>query len=170
MKRNLILVIICALSLVNVVLTGVMMVSTMSANKKTAALINDISAVLELELDPNAYMPNTTPSLADTETYNIDDEMVIALAPSGDGQDHYAMVSVSFSIDKTSKDYAEVRPLLDENVSKIRSEIMSVVGSYTKDEALADQKGLENAILAKLQEMFDSKFIYEVYFRDFKCQ
>ncbi len=170
MKRNLILVIICALSLVNVVLTGVMMVSTMSANKKTAQLINDISAVLELELDPNAYMPNTAPSLADTETYNIDDEMVIALAPSGDGQDHYAMVSVSFSIDKTSKDYAEIRPLLDQNVSKIRSEIMNVVGGYTKDEVLADQKGLENAILAKLQEMFDSKFIYEVYFRDLKCQ
>jgi hypothetical protein len=55
-------------------------------------------------------------------------------------------------------------------VSKIRSESMSVVGSYTKDEVLADQKGLENAILAKLQEMFDSKFIYEVYFRDLKCQ
>ncbi|HAG70150.1 MAG TPA: flagellar basal body-associated protein FliL [Lachnospiraceae bacterium] len=170
MKRNLILVIICALSLVNVVLTAVMMVSTMSANKKTAKLINDISAVLELELDPNAFIPSTGPSLVDTETYNIEDEMVIALAPSGDGQDHYAMLSVSFSIDKTAKDYAEMRPLLDENVSKIRSEIMNVVGGYTKEEALADQKGLENAILTTLQTMFDSKFIYEVYFRDFKCQ
>ncbi|MCR4655312.1 MAG: flagellar basal body-associated FliL family protein [Lachnospiraceae bacterium] len=170
MKRNLILVIICALCLVNVVLTAVMMVTTMSANKKTATLINDISAVLELELDPNAFVPNAGPSLVDTETYNIDDEMVIALAPSGDGQDHYAMVSVSFSIDKTAKDYAEMRPLLDQNVSKIRSEIMNIVGQYTKDEALSNTKGVEDAILASLQAMFDSKFIYEVYFRDFKCQ
>ncbi len=170
MKRNLILVIICALCLVNVVLTAVMMITTMSANKKTAALINDISSVLELELDPNAFIPNAGPSLEDTETYNIDDEMVIALAPSGDGQDHYAMVSVSFSIDKTAKDYAEMRPLLDQNVSKIRSEIMNIVGQYTKEEALSNTKGVEDAILAGLQAMFDSKFIYEVYFRDFKCQ
>ncbi len=170
MKRNLILVIICALCLVNVVLTAVMMVTTMSANKKTATLINDISAVLDLELDPNAFIPNQGPSLVDTETYNIDDEMVIALAPSGDGQDHYAMVSVSFSIDKTAKDYAEMRPLLDQNVSKIRSEIMNIVGGYTKEEALENPKALENAILANLQTMFDSKFIYEVFFRDFKCQ
>ncbi len=170
MKRNLILVIICALSLVNVVLTAIMMVSTMNANKKTTALINDISAVLDLELDPNAFVLNAGPSLVDTETYNIDDEMVIALSPSEDGQDHYAMISVSFSIDKTNEDYAEMRPLVDQNVSKIRSEIMSVVGGYTKDQALADQTGIENAILAKLQEMFGSDFIYEVYFRDFKCQ
>ena len=170
MKRNLILVIICALCLVNVVLTGIMMVSTMSAHKKTTALINDISAVLDLELDPNAFIPNVGPSLMDTETYNIDDEMVIALASSGDGQDHYAMISVSFSLDTTAKDYAEMRPLLDQNVSKIRSEIMNVVGGYTKEEALADQRALENAILDKMQTMFESKFIYEVYFRDFKCQ
>ncbi len=170
MKRNLILVIICALCLVNVALTAVMMITTMSANKKTATLINDISAVLDLELDPNAFIPSAGPSLTETETYNIDDEMVIALSPSGDGQDHYAMLSVSFSLDTTAKDYAEMRPLLDQNVSKIRSEIMNVVGTFTKEQALADQRGLEDAILNRLQAMFESKFIYEVYFRDFKCQ
>lgn len=170
MKRNLILVIICALCLVNVALTAVMMISTMSANKKTVALINDISAVLDLELNPAAFTANAGPSLMDTETYNIEDEMVIALAHGEDGQDHYAMVSVSFSIDKTASDYAEMRPLLDENVSKIRSEIMNIVGGYTKEEAQANQKALEDAILEQIQSMFGSRFVYEVFFRDFKLQ
>ncbi len=170
MKRNLILVIICFLCLVNLVLTGIMMVSTMSTNQKTTALINDISSVLDLELDPAAFIANAGPGLADTETYNIEDEMVIALAPGDDGADHYAMLSVSLSLDKTSPDFAEMRPLLDQNVSKIRSEIMSIVGGYTKEQALGDQKGLENAILTDLQDMFGSKFIFEVFFRDFKCQ
>ncbi|MBQ7562933.1 MAG: flagellar basal body-associated FliL family protein [Lachnospiraceae bacterium] len=170
MKRNLILVIICALCLVNVALNAVMLISTMSANKKTVALINDISAVLDLELNPEAMVAGAGPSLMDTETYNIEDEMVVALAQGEDGQDHYAMVSVSFSIDKTSDDYAEMRPLLDENVSKIRSEIMNIIGGYTKEEARANQKGLEDAILEQIQSMFGSRFVYEVYFRDFKVQ
>ena len=54
--------------------------------------------------------------------------------------------------------------------SKIKSEIIEVVGSYTKEQAQADVHGIESAILAKVQAMFDSKFVYEAYFRDIKFQ
>ena len=50
MKKNLMSVVILALLVVNLILTGIMMFSCVSANKKTAALVNDIASVLDLEL------------------------------------------------------------------------------------------------------------------------
>ncbi|MCR5107883.1 MAG: flagellar basal body-associated FliL family protein [Lachnospiraceae bacterium] len=172
MKRNLILVIILALVLVDIVLSAIMMVSTMSANAKTKALVDDIAAVLNLEMNPyqDSTDSNGAPSIVDTETYNIADEMVIALAPSGDGADHYAMVSVSLSIDNKHDDYATMQPLISTNESKIKSIVIDVVSAYTKDDVTANTKGIEAEITTKIQELFGSNFIYEVYFRDFKCQ
>ncbi|MCR4924392.1 MAG: flagellar basal body-associated FliL family protein [Lachnospiraceae bacterium] len=171
MKRNLILVIIVALVLVNIVLSTILLVSTMSANNKTKALINDIAAVLDLEMNPQVSGGAAAgPSLLDTETYNIEDEMVITLAPSGDGVDHYAMVSVSLSLDKTNPDYATMQPLVAASESKIKSEIIDVVGGYTKEEVSENPNVLQQAILKRVQDMFGSTFIYEVYFRDIKAQ
>ena len=48
MKKNLLSVVILALLVVNLILTGIMMFSCVSANKKTAALVNDIASVLDL--------------------------------------------------------------------------------------------------------------------------
>ncbi|MCR5734895.1 MAG: flagellar basal body-associated FliL family protein [Lachnospiraceae bacterium] len=171
MKRNLILVIILALVLVDIVLTGIMMVSTMSANNKTKTLINDIATVLDLEMSPKAGTEEQMgPSLLDTDTYNIEDEMVIALSHGEDGQDHYAMASVSLSLDKTNADYATMQPLVSTNESKIKSIIIDVISAYTKEQATAQTKEIQREILSKIQELFGSQFIYEVYFRDFKCQ
>ena len=50
MKKNLLTIIVIALLIVNIVLTGIMMISMMGTNKKTADLVSDIAAVLNLEL------------------------------------------------------------------------------------------------------------------------
>ena len=105
-----------------------------------------------------------------SEVYDIADAMTVALRPSGDGKDHYAMCSVSFSINTQHEDYKTYQPMLAAKESKIKSEIIEVVGSYTKEEAQADVHGIENQILAKVQAMFDSDFVYEAYFRDIKFQ
>lgn len=172
MKKNLMTVVILALLVVNLALTGIVMFSTVSANRKVASLVGDIATVLNLELKggiPKGQIASSV-SIADTEVYNIGDSMTIALRPGADGMDHYALCSVSFSINKNDEDYKTYQPMLAEKESKIKSEIISVVGSFTKDEAVADTQKLEDAILARIQAMFDSKFIYEVYFRDIKYQ
>ncbi|MBR6159121.1 MAG: flagellar basal body-associated FliL family protein [Lachnospiraceae bacterium] len=175
MKKNLMSVIILALVAVNLVLTGIIMFSTVSANRKTIALVDDIAAILNLELDKpqegeegageeEMVLPENS------EVYDIADSMTVALKSSGDGKDHFAMCSVSFSINTQHEDYKTYQPMLATKESKIKSEIIEVVGSYTKEEAQADVHGIENAILAKVQEMFDSDFVYEAYFRDIKFQ
>lgn len=172
MKKNLLSVIILALLVVNLILTGIMMFSCVSANKKTAALVNDIAAVLDLELTGGGASSEEVAavSVADTEIYNIADAMTVALRPSEDGKEHYCMCEVSFSMNKTHEDYETMAPMVAAQESKIRSIVIGVIGGYTKEEAQANQKAIESAILEQVQQMFGSKFIYEAYFRDVKFQ
>ena len=173
MKKNLLTIVILALLIVNLILTGIIMFSTVSANKKTVALVNDIATILNLELTSadgggDDAMPEI--SIADTEVYNIADSMTIALRSGDDGKDHYALVSVSFSMNKTDPDYATYKPMLEAQESKIKSEIIDVIGKYTKDEAMSSEAHMEDEILERVQSMFNSRFIFEVYFRDIKFQ
>ena len=172
MKKNLMSVVILALLVVNLILTGIMMFSCVSANKKTAALVNDIASVLDLELTGGGSSAEEVAavSVADTEIYNIADAMTVALRPSEDGKEHYCMCEVSFSMNKTHEDYETMSPMVATQESKIRSIIIGVIGGYTKEEAQANQKAIESAILEQVQQMFGSNFIYEAYFRDVKFQ
>ena len=172
MKKNLLSVVILALLVVNLILTGIMMFSCVSANKKTAALVNDIASVLDLELTGGGANAEEVAavSVADTEIYNIADAMTVALRPSEDGKEHYCMCEVSFSMNKTHEDYETMSPMVATQESKIRSIIIGVIGGYTKEEAQANQKAIESAILEQVQQMFGSNFIYEAYFRDVKFQ
>ena len=174
MKKNLMSVIILALVTVNLVLTGIIMFSTVSANRKTIALVDDIAAILNLELE-NSTAAEAAPEEEmvlpeNSEVYDIADSMTVALRDSGDGKDHYALCSVSFSINKEHEDYKTYQPMLAAKESKIKSEVIEVISAYTKEQAQADVHGIENAILAKVQAMFDSNFVYEAYFRDIKFQ
>ena len=169
MKKNLLTLIILALLIVNLALTGIMMFSTLSANKKTVALINQIASIVNMEVK-SGEEEQTEVSILDTETYNIEEEMVITLKPGADGADHYAIVSVSLSLDKTNEDYEQYQPLVAEKESKINSIINKVFGQYTKEECSSNTQAVADQILAELQNMFGSNFIYEVYFRDLKFQ
>ncbi|MBP5383823.1 MAG: flagellar basal body-associated FliL family protein [Lachnospiraceae bacterium] len=172
MKKNLLTILILALLFVNLILTGITMFSLVSANKKTVALVDDIAAALSLDLSKpeEATEESTQINIADTAVYNIEDAMTIALKPSADGTEHYALVSVSFSLNKQDPDYETYQPMLTEKESKIKSEIIDAVGSRTKEEAMADREGMQEDILRRVQALFNSQFIYEAYFRDIKFQ
>ena len=47
---------------------------------------------------------------------------------------------------------------------------MQEIGAKTKEQAMADRAGMQQEILERVQAMFNSKFIYEAYFRDIKFQ
>jgi len=173
-KRNLLTIIILALLIVNLVLTGIVMFSTVSVNKKTVALVTDIASVLELETGESAIASEeaevVSVPISDTEVYDIADSMTIALKKGEDELDHFALVEVSFSLNVKDKDYKEYQPMLATKESLIKSEIITVIGSYTKEEVMASTAELEEEILIKIQEMFGSKFVYDVAFRNINCQ
>lgn len=171
MKKNLLSIVILSLLVVNLVLTAIMMFSVTSTNKKTAAIITDIASILNLELDNgNGTEGSQAVSLSDTVVYPIADSMTIPCAPSEDGKAHYCIVSVDLSLNIQDPDYETYSADLENKEGLIKSEINSVISSYTVDEARISQDLLAEEILERIQSMYNSKFIYKVSFREIMLQ
>lgn len=170
MKKNLISIIILALLIVNIVLTAIMMFSVTGASKKTAALVGNIAKAMDLELvSAQEEEAEETVSMADTETYAIDESksMTIPLKKSeGDDKDHYCIVSITLAINTKADGYKDYGSDLSRQEGLIKDEINSVFARYTMEEARNNQEQIKREILERIQKMFDSNFIYNVSFSD----
>lgn len=166
MKKNLMSILILALLVVNVVLTGITMFSVTATNRKTAALVNDIASVLSLELSDGQENSEdvVNVSMEDTVPYAIEDEMTIMLKQGEDGKDHYAVVSVSLAMNSKDKGYKTFGETIGTNESLIKGEINDVFASHTLEEIRGNEDQIQNEILTRIQNMFDSQFVYKVTF------
>ena len=175
MKKNLVSIVILALLIVNLVLSGIMMFSVMSTNKKTAQLVTDIATAINLELTDGsqAVEEEQTISIADVATYTITD-MTIPLkrgtvtnadgTTTVDNKDHYAMISVALSLNTVHADYETYGTTLDTKVDLIKGQLNSVVSQYTVDDARNNSQQICQEILANIQQLYNSDFIFDVTF------
>lgn len=172
MKKNLLTMVILALLLVNIALTAVMMISVTSTNKKTAALIDNIATVMNLELTggESEESGSATVTLADTEIYSIEDQMTIPLKEytdeNGKVVKSHMVCHFSLQVNKAHDDYKEMQPLIATNESVIKDKIRTIVASKTEEECKNDEEGLKAEILKAIQDLFGSDFIYGVVISD----
>lgn len=164
MKKNLLTVLVLALTLVNTILIGVMMVSVMGTNKKTAKLVGDIATVLNLELGTAGEEEKPEVSLADTEVYAIDGSMTILLkSEPGATKSTYIVFDIALSLNKKHSDYKKYG---GENFksydSMIKSAINDAVMQYTELECRNDMQAMKDDILKAIQEIFQSDFVYNI--------
>lgn len=172
MRKNLLSVIILALLIVNIVLTAIMMFSVVGANKKTSQLVGDIAAALALDFsDPAKDSSVINVPVANIATYKFEEQLTITLKDSGDGKDHYFITSVSFSMNTKDKGYKEYGETVGDQADLLKSCVYSVVSDFTLDDLRADNNAAaEKEILAQIQDMYDSEFIFKVNFIDFLYQ
>lgn len=167
MKKNLLSIIILALLIVNIVLTAIMMFSVTGTSKKTAALVNDIASILDLELEAHKSEEAgevVEVAMENTKVYDLSEQLTIPCKKGEDGKDHFYITSVSLSMNMKDKGYKKYGETISERESIIESEIFEVFSNYTLDEVLADTEGIKAEILERVQKMFDSEFIYKVSF------
>lgn len=162
MKKNLISIVILALLIVNIVLSSITLFSVFGTNQKTAALVTDIAAAISLDLGAGAEEEEeqVQVSMADVVTYDIA-EMTIPLKNGEDGKAHYALVSVTLSMNSKDEDY-ETYSDLTTRESLIKGEISDVIAQYTVEQAKDNRNLIEDQILERIQTLFNSKFIYDV--------
>lgn len=170
MKKNLISILILALMVVNVVLTAMMMFSVTGTAKKTSALVDKIATALNIELTNYEEEEVHEIQMADIVTFDIEDQMTIPLKKGEDGKDHYYLVNVSLLINSKHEDFEAFNPTVANNKSLFKSIIIEVIGNHTLDEVLDDPEGLRTEILAKIQEAYNSDFIYKVAFSNIMYQ
>lgn len=171
MKKNLISIVILALLVVNIVLSSITLFSVSGTNRKTAALVTDIAAAINLDLggQTEEEKQEVTVSMADVVTYDITDLTVPLKKGENDEKEHYAMLSVTLSMNSKDKDYKTYGDL-SARESLIKGEINDAVSQHTADEARENSHAIEEEILQRVQAMFDSQFIYDVTFSSILIQ
>ena len=171
MKKNIFSILILALVIVNLVLTAIMMFSIVPASKKTNALVTKICSVWDLELEANvAETGEENIPIDQIATYDIADKITANLKKDVDGEEHYAVFSVTLSMDKKNDGYKSYGEKIADKESLIKSEIIDVVSGFTLEEAQSNRDALQEALKQQLDKMFDSDFIIKVAFRDIVFQ
>ena len=170
MKKNLISIAILALLIVNIVLTSIMMISITGTNKKTAALVSDIAMAIELDLDTGEEEVVVVP-IENTVTYTIADLTILmkkSTVLNQDGveveseKDHYALISVTLSMNSEHEDYATYGADIASREDLIKGVINEAVRKYTMEQASANPQLVEDEILKEIQNLFGSDFIFDI--------
>ncbi|MCR5303748.1 MAG: flagellar basal body-associated FliL family protein [Lachnospiraceae bacterium] len=176
MKKNMLLLIIVALLVVNIALTGIMMFSVLSTSSKTSKLIDGITTALNIETGGEEGEDAASIPVSSIAVYNIADPMTILLkkvpeTEGGDGKDHYCVVSVSLSLNSESPDYKTYgEGDLTSYEALIKDSINSVISGYTMEDARNNQDQMKAEILEKVRGIFSSDFVLDISFRDIMFQ
>lgn len=163
MKKNILTIIIMALTVINVIMTTIMFVVMMPTFQKANNLLSTVSEVLHLELNNEEEEEAETYTVKDLETYEVvfDSKETVNLKEGADGEAHYAMLNgFTLSINKSSKDYKELSATLDAQKPQIKAIILQVMSEHTAED-ISSEVVMEES-LERIQELFDSKFIVSV--------
>lgn len=162
MKKNLLTILILALGILNMILTAVIVFAVVPTTMRTNALISKVASTIQLELEGSKNEDEEKISIADIETYNIEEKMTINLKNSpNDSKSHYASVTVSLSMNKKAEDYSKLKDSISANENAIKEIIRDEFINYTKEQVTSNEykEKIKSNILMKIQEYFGSDFI-----------
>lgn len=170
MKKNLMSIIVIALCAINVIFSAVLVFVVVPTSNKTNKLITQVASIIDLELEsPEGEAANVR--VEDISIHNIEDELTITLKGNeGDTKSHFALLSVSLSLDTTNKDYETLSPTIATNESIIKEIVNNVISNYTANEVLTNKEEIKEEVLAQLRDYFKSNFIINVSFSNLIVQ
>jgi flagellar FliL protein len=169
MKKNLLSILILALLIVNLALTVITMMSVTGTNKKTAALVDTIATVLNLELVTDEEDPASEISLADTVIYNIADSMTIPIKPGDDGKQVYMVCNIALSLNTKDEDYKQYSAeTIGTYEPYIKQAIEGVAINYDQAYITSNRDEFKKEVLSAVQQWLGSKVVYDISISDVK--
>lgn len=162
MKKNILTIIIMAITLINTVLLALLIFTIVPAANKTSRLMDKVASIVELELEsPEGDGEEFT--VSDIVTYNIEEKLTINLR-STDGKNHYALMNVSLSMNSKHEDYETLEPKIKENENAIKEIVQEEFAKYTTDEVNSKKNEIKDQVIVRIQELMQSDFIVNVSF------
>jgi flagellar FliL protein len=161
MKKNILTIIIMAITLINTILLAVLIFAIVPTSNKTNKLVRKVAAIVDLELESPEAQEEI--AVSDIEGYDLPEQMTINLK-SDDDKSHFALVNVSLSINTKHKDYSDLQPKIAENVNGIKEIVSDEFGKYSMDEVKENKEVIKEQVLKRIQELFKSDFIISVSF------
>lgn len=158
MKRNILTIIILALGILNMILTAVIVFAVVPTTMRTNNLISKVASTINLELENPSEKDQV--DISDIQVYQIPEDLTINLkSEPNDTKSHYALVSVSLSINTKSDDYKTLQPTIETNESSITEIIDDEISKYTVKNVKENKDKIKEEILKRIQEYFKSDFI-----------
>lgn len=173
MKKNLISVIILALSLANFILTALLVFTILPETKKANQLITDVCSAIDLELNSGAASGTSNVPLDQIEVFQLNggEAMTINFKIGDDGKNHYAVLKASLSLNTGSDNYKTNSPeILSAKEDLIKNDLYQIFGKYTMTEARRDTEVLKKEIVKDLQSMFGKDYVVGINFAEFQTE
>ena len=179
MKKSLITMITLALVLVNLLLTAILAIAILPEVKSANALISKVAAAIDLDTGSGSSDSSGSGdvSLADQESVDItgDDGITVNLKSGDDGQEHYAVVKFSLTVNKKADSYKDnAAAFKDDSTSPAKSLVIQAVqqtlSQHTVDELRSNQQQITNECTAAVQKVLDKSYVVGVVFTSLTTQ
>ena len=166
MKKNLITVVILAISIINLVFNILLVFVFMPSTSKTNKLITDIAEGLDIEDD-------STFDVSNLAHYQLEQGNPINLKNDGSGDLHVVQYGLTINMDKTASDYSKVSANIEASTAMIYDMARNIIGSYTYTEVIDGEtttNKIKEELLKQLKETFNTECIYSVSFYNWVAQ
>jgi flagellar FliL protein len=167
MKKNLISVIILALTFANFVLTALLLFTVLPETKKANEMITAVCSAIDLELNSGAATGTSNLPIEQITTYSVNggESITTNLKSTDTTKNHYVVVSVSLSLNNKSDNYEKYSPeVLAEKDSIIQDDIIQIISSYSDEDFSNNVSEVKELILSDMQSMFGSDYVVGVNF------
>ena len=157
MKKNLITVLILAISIINLVFNILLVFVFMPSANKTNKLITDIAKVLDLEIASQSNGDNTF-DVSNLVYFKLEQGNPINLAADGTNESHVLQYGITINLDKTSSDYSKTESTLTESKDMIYDITRNIIGRYTYAQVVDVnvQNQSKEDVLQALKQTFNS--------------
>lgn len=167
MKKNILTIVIMAASLINLVLSAVLVFSVMPAMNKTSNLVDKVASVIDLEIEDKDSEEDEY-TISDLLTYSIDydSSLKINLQKDSSGEAHYAILDgIVVSYNSTADDYSDVSTAISTTDVYVQDIVKETIAEYTVDDI--DETKVKQEAVEKLQEKYNTKCIVDISLKGF---
>lgn len=158
MKKNILTIVIMAATVLNLVLTIIMVFSIVPAMNKTNKLANKVREVIDLEVEKEEEEQY---SFKDLEPYDIafENKQTINLKQEpGDDESHYVIIEgVSVSFNKEADDYSDISASVQESSVYVVDCVKEAISEQTIK--TLNENEVKRLALQKIQDFYNSKCI-----------
>lgn len=169
MKKNILTVVIMASTVINLILTIVMVFSIVPAMNKTNKLVDKVASVIDLEIDKEEEAAYSVENL-EAHTIAFESKQTINLkADAGDTESHFVVIDgITVSFNKEAEDYEKIA----ESVKAADVYITDFVKEAISEQTITtlNEQAVKEAALAKIQDFYGSKCIVRISLSGFMFQ
>lgn len=162
MKKNWVSILVLSLTVLNLLLTAVIVFTMVPNTIKTNNLISKVASSIDIEVESLRSKDgiNGSVRIEDIEVLPITGDITVNLKDSpNSSKKSFALISASLSLNSKSTDYSSLKDKVVANESTIVEIIRDEFSKYTREEAMTYKDAIKDDVITELSALFESDII-----------